>query len=343
MSQYKLSDRERSVLAILIDHYIRTAEPVGSRTIATRYDLGVSSATIRNTLADLEDRGLIKQPHTSAGRIPTDQGYRLYVDKILKSRKLSAADRDKIKRELTIDYGAIEDILEQTSRVLARISSQVGVTVSPKFEEAVLNHIDVVPVSESKVLVILTVRSGIVRTVLLEVDAYISRDELQETVGVLNEKLSGLTLGEVRNTVYERLHDSGSGHPQLLRLFIENRKNMLADADDVGFHADGTTNILVQKEFQDPGKLRDFISLLEERRSLIRLLNTSSGSDNITVTIGDEANLGGFEGCATVSKSYHAGHIRGTVGVIGPSRMQYDKLMSVVDYTARILSEILSK
>lgn len=341
--KYKLSDRERAVLAILIDHYIRTAEPVGSRTIATKYNLGVSPATIRNTLSDLEDQGLITQPHTSAGRIPTDRGYRIYVDKMLKSRKLSALDREKIKRELAIDYNAIEDILEQTSRVLARISSQIGVTISPKFEEAMLYRIDVVPVAESKLLVILTVRSGIVRTVLLEIDAMISRDELQDTIGVLNEKLCGLTLGEVRSTVRERLHDTGRGSPQLLRLFQENRKDMLAESDDVGFHADGTTNILAQKEFQDPRKLREFITLLEDRRSLIHLLNSSSISDSITVTIGDEANLGGFEGCATVTRTYSAGHIKGTVGVIGPSRMEYARLLPVVDYTAKILSEILSK
>jgi heat-inducible transcriptional repressor len=262
---------------------------------------------------------------------------------MLRTKKLSPADREKIKRELSVDYGAIEDILVQTSRVLARISSQVGITISPKFEEATLERIDVMPVADNKLLVILTVRSGIVRTVLLEVDSWISTEELQETVSILNEKLCSLTLGEVRSTVTDRLRDTGRGNPQLLRLFMENRKGMLADPEDAGFHADGTTNIISQKEFQDPKKLRDFISLLEERRSLIQLLNTSSAADGITVTIGNESNLGAFAGCATVSGSYQAGHIRGTVGVIGPSRMEYAKLMSVVDYTAKILSEILSK
>ena len=173
MIQLDLTERERTILAVLIDHYVRTAEPVGSRVIATRYDLGVSPATVRNTLSDLEEKGLIEQPHTSAGRIPTETGYRLYVDKLLKSERLSSPEREKIKRALSIDYGAIEDILEQTSRVLAQLTSQLGVTITPKFDQAVLNKIDLVQLTDTRVMVIVAVRSGIVRTILIEVDSNI--------------------------------------------------------------------------------------------------------------------------------------------------------------------------
>ncbi|MCK4858374.1 MAG: heat-inducible transcription repressor HrcA, partial [candidate division Zixibacteria bacterium] len=309
-----MSERERLVLAVLIDHFIRTAEPVGSRTIATRYNLGVSPATVRNTLADLEEQGLIEQPHTSAGRVPTDSGYRLYIDKLLTTRKLSRADQQKIKRELSIDYNAIEEILEQTSRVLARFSSQLGVTVSPKFERSILKKVDLIPVTDTRLLLVITVKSGMVRTLLLEVDSVIAPDVLQETAAVLNEKLGGLSLGKIRRTIGERLRDTGRGNPQLLKLFCENQEGLLDDADDAGLHTDGTTNIVTQREFQDPRKLREFISLIEERKSLIRLLSKESVSEGIQVTIGAEAQLDAMEGCAAVTRSYTVGPIRGTVG-----------------------------
>lgn len=343
MTQFNLSERERAVLAVLIDHYVRTAEPVGSRVIATRYELGVSPATVRNTLSDLEERGLIEQPHTSAGRIPTEAGYRLYVDRLLKSEKISVGDCVKIKRLLLIDFNAIEEILEQTSRVLAQVTSQLGVTTTPKFDQAILNKIDLVQLTDTKLMVILAVRSGIVRTVLIEVDSRIDYEQLRQTSDLLNEKLSGLNFGEIRNTIVERLRDAGRGSPQLLKIFMDQHEHLLDESAIEALHADGAVNIVSQKEFQDPEKLREFISLLEERRSLIGMLKIKSDPDGISVTIGAESNIGGMTGCSAITRSYRAGQIQGTVGVIGPTRMEYAKLMSVVDYTAKVLSEILSR
>ncbi len=343
MVQFDLTERERTILAVLIDHYVRTAEPVGSRVIATKYDLGVSPATVRNTLSDLEEKGLIEQPHTSAGRIPTETGYRLYVDKLLRSERLSAAEREKIKRALSVDYSAIEDILEQTSRVLARLTSQLGVTITPKFDQAVLNKIDLVQLTDTRVMVIIAVRSGIVRTILIEVDSNIEMERLRQTADVLNEKLSGLSLGEIRRTIAERLRAEQRGDPQVLKLFMEQHEHMLSESSGEELHTDGTINILSQKEFQNPEKLREFLALIEERRSLIDLLKVKTFADDITVTIGTETNIEGMKGCSAVTRSYQAGQIRGTLGVIGPTRMEYAKLMSLVDYTAKVLSEILSR
>ena len=343
MTVYQLTERERVVLAVLIDYYIRTAEPVGSRVIATRFNLGVSPATVRNTLSDLEERGLIEQPHTSAGRIPTESGYRVYVASLLKTEKLSQVDRDKIKKLLVTDYNAIEDVLEQTARVLAKVTTQLGVTVMPKFEEAVLKKIDLVQVTDDKVMVIIAVRSGLVRTILLEVDTEIGQEEIRQTAELLNEKLSGLTLGEIRRTVFERLRNESRGEPQLLKLFMEQREHILDESAIEGLHTEGTTNIISQKEFQDPEKLREFISLLEERKSLVGLLKHKIVGDGVSVTIGNEANIEGMKGCSAVIHTYQVGTTRGTIGVIGPTRMEYAKLMSVVDYTAKVLSEILSK
>lgn len=343
MTVYNLTERERVVLAVLIDHYIRTAEPVGSRVIATKFNLGVSPATVRNTLSDLEERKLIEQPHTSAGRVPTELGYRIYVDSLLKTEKLSQSDRDKIKKLLVTDYSAIEDVLEQTARVLAKVTAQLGVTVMPKFEEAVLNKLDLVQVTDTKVMVIIAVRSGIVRTLLLEVDAEIDQSLIRQTADMLNEKLSGLTLGEIRRTIIERLRNDSRGEPQLLKLFMEQSDHILDEQVSDSLRTEGTSNIISQKEFQDPEKLREFIGLLEERRSLLQLLKNNASGSGVHVTIGTETNIDGLKGCSAVIHTYQVGQTKGTIGVIGPTRMEYAKLMSVVDYTARVLSEILSK
>lgn len=343
MTVYKLNERERTVLAVLIDHYIRTAEPVGSRVISTKYSLGVSPATVRNTLSDLEEQGLIEQPHTSAGRIPTESGYRLYVDTLLKTEKLLSSDREKIKRLLTIDYSAVEDVLEQTARVLAKVTTQLGVTVMPKLEQAVLHKIDLVQVTDTKVMVIIAAKSGFVRTILVEIDATFDQDSIRETADLLNEKLSGLTLGEIKKTVFERLRGASRGEPQLLKLFMEQHEHILDESALESLHTDGTTNIIAQKEFEDPEKLKEFLALLEERKSLIGLLKNKTVSEGLSVTIGAESNINGMKGCSAVIHTYQIGETRGTIGVIGPTRMEYAKLMSVVDYTAKVLSEILSR
>jgi heat-inducible transcriptional repressor len=178
---------------------------------------------------------------------------------------------------------------------------------------------------------------------LLELDRPEPTTDLAETVSILNEKLCGLTLAEIRMTIRERLGDVSIGDSQIIKLFMENQESVLDDVDDASLHTDGTINIVSQKEFQDPRKLREFITLLEERRRLINLLNREPESDGIQVVIGNEANLEGIDGCAVVTRTYSAGNVKGKVGIIGPTRMKYSKLLPVVEYTASILTEILSK
>jgi heat-inducible transcriptional repressor len=173
MAFENLSERERLVLQSLINHYIATAEPVGSRSVAQKFRLGISPATVRNTMQDLEEMGLITHPHTSAGRVPTDKGYRVFVDSMMGLEALTPSEEDQIRREICADYAAVEDILEQTARVLATVSRQLGVTIAPRFDQGVLTSINLIPVAEKKILVILAVKHGLVRTVLLEAESSI--------------------------------------------------------------------------------------------------------------------------------------------------------------------------
>jgi heat-inducible transcriptional repressor len=338
-----LSEREKLILQSLIDYYVATAEPVGSRVVAQKFSLGISPATIRNTMQDLEEMGLVTQPHTSAGRIPTDKGYRVYVDSVMGREALSSVEEEQIRREIHPDYAAVEDILEQTSRVLAAVSKQLGVTISPRFDKGVLTRIDLIPVADKKILVVLAVKHGLVRTVLLEAESNLSTEQVEKTASVLNERLCGLTLGEIKDSMNQRLKEATSADPRLIKIFLDSAENLLNFTETEEMHLGGTTNILDQPEFKDREKLKGFIQVLEEKKLLSELISSQGIKEGITITIGNEIERGEIQSCSLVTSPYRAGKVKGTIGVIGPTRMKYSKLVSLVEYTAKRLSEVLSK
>jgi heat-inducible transcriptional repressor len=337
-----LTQREKEVLRALIEHYISTAEPVGSRVLANKYKLGVSAATIRNTLQDLEETGLVSQPHTSAGRVPTDLGYRQYVDALLRPEVLSGTEQETIRKEVIAEGGNIENILEQTSQVLGYVSRQLGVTIAPRFESGVLARIDMIPVAESKVLVVLTIKSGLVRSLLLEVDSRFTPEAAEATAKALTERLGGLTLKEIRTSIRRRTREVSEADPKLIKMFLDYSSDMLKDVDPEGVHLGGTTNLLNQPEFHDREKLSSLMSLIEARTTLIELVTSQGIEEGITITIGKEVDREEAQSISLVTSNYSAGEVKGTIGVIGPTRMRYSRLVSIVDYTARLLSKVLS-
>jgi heat-inducible transcriptional repressor len=343
MNSLNLTSREVQVLRALIDSYIRTAIPVGSRRLVTRYKMDVSPATIRNTLQDLEDKGLVYQPHTSAGRIPTEQAYRLYVDSLMELKPLDADEQQAILLEISSGGIAIDQILEQTCRVLSRISMQLGISISPRFTDGILTKLDLIPVAENRLLVVAAIKSGLVRSVVMEVDSSVNPKMVEETAMILNERLAGLSLGEIISTIHERFKDATTGDPKLIKLFTDSAGDILSVQTEQDLHLIGTPNITSQPEFRDPENLQNLIGVLEERQEIIDSLNSSSFTEGVVVTIGKEANLGKLNGCSLVTSTYKVGKTTGRIGVIGPTRMQYSKLMSIVDYTSKILSRILSK
>jgi heat-inducible transcriptional repressor len=343
MAFEKLTQRERLVLQSLINYYITTAEPVGSKVIAEKYRLGISPATIRNTMKDLEEMGLINHPHTSAGRVPTDEGYRMYVDSMMGKDPLTAIEENQIRREISADYAAVEDILEQTARVLATVSKQLGVTIAPRFDKGILTRINLIPVAEKKILVVLAVKHGLVRSVLLEAESSIDTEQMEDTANILNERLSGLTLGEIKDSIDERLKEASAGDPKLIKLFLDSTENLLSFTEPDQMHLGGTRNIVDQPEFKDREKLSSLIRVLEEKKLLAELVSAKGIKEGITITIGKEIETGEMQSCSLVTSPYEAGKVRGTIGIIGPTRMRYSKLASMVEYTARLLSDLLSK
>lgn len=342
MAFENLSEREREILQNLIDHYILTADPVGSRVIANKYSMGLSPATIRNTMQDLEEMGLISQPHTSAGRVPTDTGYRVFVDMLLKPAPLSSAEKTIIQKMISSPANrGIDAILGQTSKVLGDITNQLGITVSPKFEKGVLTGIDLIPVAEGKILLVVAVKSGLARTILLEVESIIDTGELKLMESVLNERLTGLTLGQIKNTLSKRLSDTACS-PKLIKMFIDSEVEIWDGEPNKKLHVTGTDNLIIQPEFADRERLTDIIKLLEEKNELKSFMESKSSGEGIIITIGNENTIDEIRDCSLVTSSYKIGKISGTIGVIGPTRMPYSKLVSIVQYTARSLTDALS-
>ncbi len=340
MAFESLTEREKQVLYNLIDYYIRSAGPVGSRVIAHKFKMGLSSATIRNTLQDLEEMGLVQQPHTSAGRVPTDLGYRVYVDFLLKPETLTQSERDAISETILKEGRGVNEILGQTCRVLGDITRQLGVTIAPRFDEGTLKRIELVPVTGERIMVVVVVQSGLARSVILEVETAISENDLREVEVVLNERLSGLSLGQIRDSIGKRLADV-SGRGRLIHLIVDSRDRIWKHDSATEIRVSGMDNLLTQPEFADISKLSELIRVLEDASTLTDFLREAK-DEGLVITIGRESRFSEIMNCSLVTSSYKVGDISGTIGILGPTRMPYSKLVSVVQYTARTITEVLS-
>ena len=340
MAFENLSPRERQVLANLIDHYISTAGPVGSRIIARKFEMGVSSATIRNTLQDLEELGLVEQPHHSAGRVPTDTGYRVYVDYLLKPERLTEEEKMAIRQGILREGRGIKDVLGQTARVLGEITSQLGLTIAPRFEVGVLCDLRLIPVAEGRLMVIVIVESGLVRSLILEVEAQLTPKAILEVETCLNERLRGLTLSEIRDSISERLADvPGSG--RLLKIVIDSKDKIWSEGYDGNLTVAGTENLVAMPEFADREQLSSLLKVINEGRVLTDFLGQVR-DEGLIITIGRENAIREIISCSLVTAPYKVGKISGVIGIIGPTRLPYGKAVSIVEYAARSISDMLS-
>jgi heat-inducible transcriptional repressor len=252
----QLSERELRVLEAVVQTYIETAEPAGSQTIARRFGLGVSPATIRSTMSDLEDKGYLFHPHTSAGRIPTDSAYRIYVNTIMRHAPLSDEARQTIKSELSGSRNAIEEIVRRAAQVLGVLTQELGMAVAPALDELVLERLELVPVSSERLLLVFNLRSGVLRTIFVEVPARVSPAAVQEVARILNERLSGLTLLRIRETIGERLRDAAGprGEAELLNIFVAEREEIFDLSGQPGSVLLGSAQMLAdQPEFASNG------------------------------------------------------------------------------------------
>ncbi len=339
-----LTDRERQVLEAVIETYVQTAEPAGSRTIAKRHQLGLSPATIRNTMSDLEEKGLLYHPHTSAGRIPTDQAYRVYVDSLMKPPRVGAAQAEHIREELTGERAAIEQILARAAQVLGVLTSELGVAVSPSLEEAILERLDLLQVSSDRLLLVLALKSGVVRTIFVEVPSHMAPDAVAHVAVVLNERLAGLTLKEIRSTLADRLRDAGAdgggGATDLLNIFVQEAEELFDVPAPLGVVLGSTQPLAIQPEFATKERLQGLMEVTE-RRDLLREALAARGGEGVTITIGQEHLDPRLAPFTLVTSSYRFGSLSGVIGVMGPTRMPYDKIAALVEHTSRLVGELL--
>src|SRR5216117_2486287 len=340
-----LSERERAVLEAVIETYVQTAEPAGSRTIATRHQLGLSPATIRNTMSDLEDKGYLYHPHTSAGRIPTDLAYRVYVDFLMRPPAVAPAQAEHIRGELQGQRAAVEAILSRAAQVLGVLTNELGVAASPTIDEAVLERLDLLQVSTERLLLVLALRSGVVRTIFGEVPAELAADAVQKVTVVLNERLAGLTLKEIRATLADRLRDAGppeAGSSELLNIFVQEAEELfdVPVAQSGPVHLGSTQALAGQPEFATRAQLQGLLDVTE-RRDLLRDALTGRGGEGLTITIGQEHADARLSTFTLVTSTYRFGPLSGVIGVMGPTRMPYDKIAALVNHTSRLVGELL--
>ncbi len=341
----ELSERERQVLEAVIQSYVATAEPAGSRKISRRFALGISPATIRNTMSDLEEKGFLFHPHTSAGRIPTDKAYRVYVDSLIRVDPISPEERRTLSEQITSGGSAIETILRRAAQSLGVLTQELGVAIGPRLERAVLRKIELARVSSDRLLMVLGLSGGTVRTIFVEVPGIIAEEALVEVTIVLNERLAGLTLDQVRNSLASRLRDvqAGPSSAELLNIFVQEGEQVFGRAaEPIDTVVIGQPSLLAdQPEFASGEQLRRLIELTETRQQLATLLEVRPGANGMSITIGNEHGDPRLEPFTVVTAEYSAGSLSGVIGVIGPTRMPYEKVIALVGHTSQLVSDLL--
>jgi heat-inducible transcriptional repressor len=351
MASRELSLRERQVLGIIIQSYVVTAAPVGSRYITKNYNLGLSDATIRNVMAELEDEGYISQPHTSAGRIPTDKGYRYYVDLIMTVRGIDEIE----KRAIDANFGQIgsdragttSDVLLSAAKVLGSLSRQLSVVLSPTLSNARFGKLDIVLLSSTRMMAILSIQSLFVKTIVMELDIEVSRQKVDDVVSVLNQRLYGLTLAEIRHSIADRLSDYQCDE-SLKNLIVRSSARLFDETPVVErLYISGTEYIVEQPEFQHPEKVRELIGMIEDKLSIAKLVETpdeglKSPGKEVIISIGKENRERHAEDLTVVSTPYYVGNMVGKIGIFGPKRMDYVHAVRVLNYMAGSLGATLS-
>ena len=341
---YDLDPRETEILRSVLKAHILSGEPVGSRTVSQGLSMDLSPATVRSVMSALEDRGLLRQPHTSAGRVPTNGAYRLYVDRLMKTPRLHCSRAEIIDAALFNRQGEITDLLEEASRQLSRFSGNVGIVLAPEMNRIVVEKLEFVRVGAGRVVAILVGRSGVVHNRILDLDSGWSQGDMDQMGAYLSEQFSGMTLPEMHREVQRRLREDRAVLNRLKRKSMQLGEKAVEGGEGAGaLFVDGASNLLDSPEFADIRKMKALFKALDQKSRLIELLGNVLGGTGVQVTIGMENDLEDLEDCALVASPYQSGgRAVGTLGIVGPTRMEYVQAIALVDHLARILTRFLS-
>ena len=348
--------RGQVILTAIINEHFVTGEPVGSKVLAERFGgtHGMSSATIRNVMGELEDAGLVEQPHTSAGRIPTDKGYRFYVDNLLGVLSISNDDLQRIGTEFGLNATDIAEtpdrLMERTSHLLSALSNNVGIVVSPSLANDRLQHIEFVNLTDNRILVVLVSAPNIVHNKIIRTTMPFAKEDLEQASNYLNAEFIGKTLAEIRAEIVHLMHEEKALFDKLLQTAVILCSQTIEEEDMPGeVFVEGTSNILTKSDFADLERLRALLGTIGERSRLLQILNECIQRDagakgDVQVVIGSENRTPSLQNCTLISAPYRVGSSSavGTLSVLGPTRIEYARMISIVSYVARTLERMMS-
>lgn len=339
-----LTDRQRMILNAIVDDYIRSAEPVGSRSISKRGDVGFSPATIRNEMADLEELGFLEQPHTSAGRIPSHKGYRYYVDHLTSSFSLTPSELKMMKAFFAEKLNAMEQMIQHAAGILSHMTNYTSILLGPEVFHTSLRHFQLLPLNEETAVAIIVTSTGQVENKTVTIPRGVSLSEMEQVVNLLNSKLANVPLYKLKTRLYSELGQEMQKHID----HYEELMKMLDVALDNGdqehkIYLSGTTNMLNQPEFRDVDKVKNILELLEQTPTLMKMMAPSPGETGIQVRIGTENDHRAFESCSLITATYSAdGKALGTIGILGPTRMEYARVIGILNILSNDLTRLLS-
>ncbi len=341
-----INHRSRKILHAVVSEYLQTGEAVGSRTITRRHGIDLSPATVRNVMADLEEMGLLEQPHTSAGRVPTGTGLRFFIDSLLKVRSLSPKEKDEIRERFGPKQPDMDDVMQTTSKLLSDLTHYAGIVLAPKPDRQRLGRLEFVPLSRDRFLCILVTSDGLIQNKLIQLEGPVEADQLDRIHHYLNRLLEGVTLEELRETVLRELGDEKNRYDGMVGAALRlGQAAFDRPSGEAGVIVTGSANLL-DPDKADPeelARMRSLLHALEEKELIVQLLDKTIATERIQVYLGAETNIDVLQDTAVVAVPYGPGDRPvGAIAVIGPTRMNYGKVISVVDFTADLVSELMA-
>ncbi len=339
-----LNERSQNILDAIVKDYIASAEPVGSRAISRKYNFNLSPASVRNVMADLEEMGLLCSPHTSSGRIPTRKGFKYYIDTLLEVRDLKPEEKEQLSQNYRFQNMKMEDIMQEVGRVLSHLSHYTGLVMAPKFISTVFRQIEFVRLSHGRVLMIYVSETGLVQNKVIEADPSLTVRDLEQISNYLNSELNGLSIQEIRDKLKRELREDRVSYDRLKKQALSLSCNALQDEVEDQLYVAGASLMLGQPEFSTPEQMQRLIETFESKKQLLELLDRSQSAQGVQIFIGSESSHIDLEGCSLITSTFsnQKGAI-GTLGVIGPVRMNYSQVVPIVDFTAQLVSRVLNR
>ena len=338
----ELGDRKKKILRAIVEDYIHTAEPIGSRTIVKRHDLSLSPATIRNEMSDLEDMGFLEKPHTSAGRIPSKMGYRFYVNSLMEQYCLSKEEQSRLKIALEFQMREIDDLISEASNAISRLTDYTVIASAPRAANPSVKSIKLLPLGEKSIILAVMTSSSILKNAGIETDKAVDSDFVYSLSRLLSEVFTGKTPHEVSEEDFKRISLFCSPYGDLYKKIVSNLFDWFDSSTQKGIYAGGIFNILNHPEYKDIERAKEFIKFFDDKSNLYKIIGGSS-QDGINIKIGDENEDEPLKNCGIVVSDYDAGDMHGKIGIVGPMRMDYAKVVSSLKVITEKLNFLIYK